>query len=108
MAHKLFVGGLSFTTSSERLREVFAAVGQVESATVVTDRATGQSRGFGFVEMETPEGAREAVQRLNNQDLDGRRIKVEVAKPSERGGPGGGGGRREPPRGGGGGRPSRW
>ena len=58
MADKLFVGGLSFSTSSERLREIFAEAGRVESATVVTDRQTGQSRGFGFVEMATPEDAR--------------------------------------------------
>ena len=61
MAVKLFVGGLSFSTSNERLREVFAATGQVESAAVVTDRDTGRSRGFGFVEMATPEGAAAAA-----------------------------------------------
>lgn len=103
MSQKLFVGGLSFSTSSERLREVFAAAGTVESATVVTDRATGRSRGFGFVEMQTPEQAREAVSRLNGQDVDGRQIKVEIAKPSDRSG---GGGRDE--RGGGRPRSSRW
>jgi RNA recognition motif-containing protein len=92
MAHKLFVGGLSFSTSSERLREVFAAAGTVESATVVTDRETGRSRGFGFVEMQTEEGAQQAVSRLNGQEIDGRRIKVELAKASERGEP-----RREGP-----------
>jgi RNA recognition motif-containing protein len=100
MAHKLFVGGLSFSTSSERLREVFAAVGTVESATVVTDRETGRSRGFGFVEMQTEEGAQQAVSRLNGQEVDGRRIKVELAKASDRGEP-----RREGP---GRGRTSRW
>ncbi len=94
MAHKLFVGGLSFNTSSDRLREVFSAAGAVVSATVVTDRDTGRSRGFGFVEMETAEEAQQAVSRLDGQDLDGRRIKVEVAKPSDRSGGGGGGGRR--------------
>ena len=104
MSQKLFVGGLSFSTSSERLREVFAAAGTVESATVVTDRATGRSRGFGFVEMQTPEQAREAVSRLNGQDVDGRQIKVELAKPSDRSG--GGGGRDD--RGGGRPRSSRW
>ena len=89
MAVKLFVGSLSFSTSSERLREAFAAVGSVESATVVTDRDTCRSRGFGFVEMATSEEANLAVSRLDGSDLDGRRIKVEVAKS---GGPGGGGG----------------
>jgi RNA recognition motif-containing protein len=103
MGHKLFVGGLSFSTSSERLREAFAAIGAVESATVVTDRETGRSRGFGFVEMQTAEDAQQAVSRLNGKDLDGRQIKVEIAKPSDRSG--GGGGRREGP---GRGRPTRW
>lgn len=102
MGHKLFVGGLSFSTSSERLREAFAAIGAVESATVVTDRETGRSRGFGFVEMQTAEDAQQAVSRLNGKDLDGRQIKVEIAKPSDRSG---GGGRREGP---GRGRPTRW
>ncbi|OGK84165.1 MAG: RNA-binding protein [Candidatus Rokubacteria bacterium GWC2_70_16] len=95
MAVKLFVGGLSFSTSNEGLRAAFAAVGAVESASVVTDRDTGRSRGFGFVEMATAEEANEAVSRLNGTSLDGRQIKVEVAK-----GPTGGGGQR---RGGGGG-----
>jgi RNA recognition motif-containing protein len=89
MAVKLFVGGLSFSTSNERLREAFAACGAVESATVVTDRDTGRSRGFGFVEMSTPEEADQAVSRLNGTSLDGRTIQVEKAKS----GPGGGGGR---------------
>src|SRR5437764_926901 len=83
MAVKLFVGGLSFSTSSDRLREVFAAHGSVESARVVTDRDTGRSRGFGFVEMASEQDAQQAVSRLNGQDVDGRQIKVEVAKPSE-------------------------
>jgi RNA recognition motif-containing protein len=91
MAHKLFVGGLPYSTSNERLRELFAEVGQVESATVVTDRETGRSRGFGFVEMSTAEEAEQAVSRLNGQQLDGRRLQVEKAK--ENGG-GGGGARR--------------
>ena len=97
MAYKLFVGGLPFSTSDDRLREVFAAAGQVESAVVVTDRDTGRSRGFGFVEMATSEEADQAVQKLNGKDLDGRQLKVERAKPSEggarRSGPGGGGSR---------------
>lgn len=103
MAAKLFVGGLSFSTSSDRLRETFAGIGSVESATVVTDHDTGRSRGFGFVEMATSEEANEAVTRLNGTELDGRQIKVEIAKPAGSGGggrgrPGGGFG------GGGGGR----
>ena len=112
MAVKLFVGGLSFSTSSERLRETFASVGSVESASVVTDRDTGRSRGFGFVEMASQEEANEAVRRLNGTELDGRQIKVEVAKSGTAGGGGGGGGHR-PGRGGygggrGGSRGSRW
>ena len=94
MAHKLFVGGLPFSVTSERLREVFAAAGVVESATVVTDTGTGRSRGFGFVEMATAEEAQEAVTRFNGRDLDGRQVKVELAKSPERSG---GGGRREGP-----------
>jgi RNA recognition motif-containing protein len=89
VAVKLFVGGLAFSTSSQRLQEAFAAIGAVDSASVVTDRDTGQSRGFGFVEMATSEEANEAVRRLNGTELDGRQIKVEVAKPSGSGGPGG-------------------
>ena len=98
MAVKLFVGGLSFSTSNERLREAFAATGSVESASVVTDRDTGRSRGFGFVEMATPEEAEQAISRLNGTNLDGRTIQVEKAKAP---GTGGGGDRRG---GGGGGR----
>jgi RNA recognition motif-containing protein len=112
MAHKLFVGGLPFSTSEERLREVFAQAGQVESAVVVTDRGTGRSRGFGFVEMSTSEEADQAVQKLNGKDLDGRQLKVERAKTSDAAG--GGGARRSPGGGsrggfgGGGSRGNRW
>jgi RNA recognition motif-containing protein len=90
MAVKLFVGGLSYSTSTESLRDAFAAVGTVESATIVTDRDTGRSRGFGFVEMATGEDADQAVSRLNGSSLDGRTFKVEKATGA---GPGGGGGR---------------
>jgi RNA recognition motif-containing protein len=110
MAHKLFVGGLPYSTSNDRLRELFAEVGQVESATIVTDRETGRSRGFGFVEMSTAEEAEQAVSRLNGQQFDGRRLQVEKAKEN-----GGGGARRSGGgfgggfnRGGGGSRGSRW
>jgi len=90
MAQKLFVGGIAFTTTSDRLREHFAHSGEVVSATVVTDRDTGQSRGFGFVEMATAEDANRAVQALNGRDLDGRTLKVEISKPRTNGGGGGG------------------
>jgi cold-inducible RNA-binding protein len=81
MAQKLFIGGLPFSTSTDRLREVFAAVGSVESAAVVMDRDTGRSRGFGFVEMATLEDADRAIAQLNGTDLDGRQLKVEKASP---------------------------
>jgi len=98
MPHKLFIGGLSFTTSSERLRELFSQADGVESVTVVTDRETGRSRGFGFVEMSTAEAAEAAIRKFNGQELDGRQLKVELAKPpsSGGGGYGGGGGRGRP------------
>ncbi len=88
MATKLFVAGLPYSTSSERLRETFVPFGSVESASVVTDRDTGRSRGFGFVEMATAEEAKAAVGALNGTELDGRRIKVELARPSNFGGAG--------------------
>ncbi|MBI2218359.1 MAG: RNA-binding protein [Candidatus Rokubacteria bacterium] len=110
MAHKLFVGGLPYSTSNDRLRELFAEIGQVESASIVTDRETGRSRGFGFVEMSTAEEAEQAVSRLNGQQFDGRRLQVEKAKEN-----GGGGARRSGGgfgggfnRGGGGSRGGRW
>ena len=105
MAHKLFIGGLAFSTSNDRLREVFAEAGAVESATVVTDRDTGQSRGFGFVEMASAEEAAEAVKKFNGQSVDGRTLKVEIANSTGPGGSrSGGSGFRS--RGGGGG--NRW
>jgi RNA recognition motif-containing protein len=103
MAQKLFIGGLSFSTSDERLRELFAAAGTVESAAVVTDRDTGRSRGFGFVEMSTAEEAAEAVKKFNGQEVDGRTLKVELANPSGSGGGRSGGGYRSGGGGGGGG-----
>jgi RNA recognition motif-containing protein len=107
MAQKLFIGGLPFSTTDERLRAVFSEVGQVESAVVVTDRDTGRSRGFGFVEMSTAEEAEQAVARLNGKDLDGRQIKVEKASSSGGGGSRGGFGGSRGGFGGGGGGGSR-
>lgn len=104
MAQKLFIGGLSFSTTDERLRELFAAAGTVESAAVVTDRDTGRSRGFGFVEMSTVEEATEAVKKFNGQEVDGRTLKVELANPSGSGGGRSGGGFRSGGGGGGGNR----
>ena len=110
MAHKLFIGGLSFSTTEERLRELFAGAGTVESAAVVTDRDTGRSRGFGFVEMATAEDAAEAVKKFNGQNVDGRTLKVELANPSGSGGGRSGGGYRSGGGGGGnrGGGGGRW
>ncbi|MBA2340255.1 MAG: RNA-binding protein [Pyrinomonadaceae bacterium] len=100
MSTKLFVGNLSFSTTGEELRELFAQAGTVESASVVEDRETGRSRGFAFVEMATPEEAAAAIQQLNGQEFGGRALTVNEAKPkTDRGGYGGGGNR-----GGGGGR----
>jgi len=94
MAHKLFIGGLSFSTSDERLRDLFAVAGGVESAAVVTDRDTGRSRGFGFVEMATAEGAAEAVKQFNGQAVDGRTLKVELSTSAGAGAGRSGGGFR--------------
>jgi RNA recognition motif-containing protein len=81
MSVKLFVGGLSFSTTSEGLRTAFARFGQVASAMVMTDRATGRSRGFGFVEMMTTEEAERAIGGMNGAVLDGRTIRVDRATP---------------------------
>jgi RNA recognition motif-containing protein len=81
MAQKLFVGSLSFNTTSERLGEFFAQAGTVVSAQVVTDQFSGRSRGFGFVEMSTPQEAQRAVAELNGRELDGRSLRVEVSTP---------------------------
>jgi len=90
MAQKLFIGGLAFSTSDSRLREVFAQAGVVESAAVVMDRETGRSRGFGFVEMATAPDAEAAMAKFNGQDVDGRTLKVERANPGGSGGRSGG------------------
>ncbi len=81
MATKLYVGNLSFRTTSEELREAFAAVGTVESASVIEDRETGRSRGFAFVEMATPEEAAAAIEAFNGKDFGGRNLTVNEAKP---------------------------
>jgi RNA recognition motif-containing protein len=105
MAAKLYVGGLSYSTTSEGLREFFAQCGSVQSATVITDRFSGQSRGFGFVEMATAEEAQKAIGQLNGRELDGRRLTVAISNPqAPRTGGGGGGGRPGGGRPGGGGR----
>ncbi|MGC2236996.1 MAG: RNA-binding protein, partial [Pyrinomonadaceae bacterium] len=93
MGTKLYVGNLSFNVSSDDLQEYFAQAGTVESAKVIEDRDTGRSRGFGFVEMSSSEEAMAAIEQFNGQDLDGRSIVVNEARPRDDGGHGGGGGR---------------
>jgi len=95
---RIFVGGLPFSVSDRQLEELFAAHGAVESARVVTDRMTGRSRGFGFVEMASDAEAEEAIEKLNGSQYGGRSLTVNEAKPRVGGG-GGGGGRSGPPRG---------
>ncbi|OGD92988.1 RNA-binding protein [Candidatus Curtissbacteria bacterium RIFCSPHIGHO2_01_FULL_41_44] len=81
MATKLFVGSLPFVTTSDQLREIFAKAGQVVEANVVTDKMSGRSRGFGFVEMATEADAKKAVSELNGTEVDGRKIFVSEARP---------------------------
>ena len=94
MSMKLYVGNLSFETSGENLREHFAQAGTVETASVVEDRDTGRSRGFGFVEMSSKEEGEAAIARFNGNDLNGRDLTVNVAKPRESRNEGHNGGRR--------------
>jgi RNA recognition motif-containing protein len=91
MGSKIYVGGLPYSATEAQLNELFAAHGTVESAKVITDKFTGQSRGFGFVEMSTADEAKKAINALNATQLDGRTLTVNEAKPQEAR-PGGGGG----------------
>ncbi len=104
MATRLYVGNLSFQTTSDDLRDHFAQIGNVESAQVVEDRMTGRSRGFGFVEMTSPEEAAAAIDQLNGKEFGGRNLTVNEARPRADRGPGGGHGGRGGYGGGGGGR----
>src|SRR5437763_1583514 len=92
MATKLYVGNLSFKTTGDDLREYFSQAGEVESASIIEDRETGRSRGFGFVEMATAEGAQAAIEQFNGKDLNGRNLTVNEARPKTSGGGGGRGG----------------
>ncbi|HEY4496931.1 MAG TPA: RNA-binding protein [Candidatus Paceibacterota bacterium] len=83
MAKKLYVGGLSYSTNEDALRDAFAQAGSVESANVIMDKMTGRSRGFGFVEMANDEDAQKAIDMWNGKELDGRTINVNEAKPME-------------------------
>jgi len=110
MGSKIYVGGLPYATTDAQLQEIFSVHGAVESARVITDKFTGRSRGFGFVEMASSEEAQKAIQALNGTDLEGRNLTVNEARPQEKrsggfGDRGGGGGER---RGGGGGGRNRW
>jgi RNA recognition motif-containing protein len=107
MGRKLFVGNLSFNTDERRLEELFQSVGAVDTVNIVRDQMTGRARGFAFVEMQSEEDAQSAIQKLNDTELDGRKLAVNEARPKPTGGgggdrggrPGGGGGRgprREP------------
>ena len=118
MGTKLYVGNLPFSTSEEELTGLFSGVGEVASVRIVTDKFSGRSRGFAFVEMTTDEGATQAIEKLNGNNLGGRDLVVNEARPpapreggggfggGRRDGGGGGGGRRDAG-GGGGGRPRR-
>jgi len=83
MAKKLYVGSLSYSTTDDQLKQHFSQAGNVESATVITDKFSGRSKGFGFVEMSTDEEAQKAVEMFNGQDLGGRNIVVNEARPME-------------------------
>ena len=103
MTNNLYVGGLPYSTTEGQLQEIFAAHGSVESARVITDKFTGRSKGFGFVEMSSGGEAQKAIEALNGTEIEGRTLTVNEARPQEkrsgfgddrRGGGGGGGGRR--------------
>lgn len=105
MDSKLYVGNLSYSVSEAQLQELFAQAGKIKEVTIITDRQTGRTKGFGFVEYETQAEAEKAIEMFNNTDLDGRPLTVNMARPREerggggfRGGSGGnrgyGGGRR--------------
>lgn len=87
MSTRLFVGNLSYQTTEDDLRQLFAGVANVTSVTVVTERDSGRSKGFGFVEMATPEDAQKAIGELNGQSLHNRTIRVDLARPREERGP---------------------
>ena len=100
MSNKLYVGGLPYSITDGRLEELFSQHGSVQSARVISDKFTGRSRGFGFVEMASTEEAQKAMEALNGTEIEGRTLVVNEARPQERrqggreGGGGGGGGRR--------------
>ena len=90
---KIYIGGLPYQTSEEQLAQIFAPYGEVASAKIITDRETGRSKGFGFVEMNDAEAGKKAIAELNEAELGGRTITVNEARPMEQRSGGGGGGR---------------
>ena len=98
MATRLYIGGLPYSTTQDELREAFSKAGAVTNTSIITDKMTGRSRGFGFVEMENDSDAQKAIEMWNGQDFGGRRLTVNEARPMEarapRSGGGDGGGRR--------------
>lgn len=94
MGKKLYVGNLSYNVTEQDLADLFAQAGTVESATVVSDKFSGQSRGFGFVEMSSEHEAQAAIEQFDGHELKGRAMKISEARPRTNGGGGGGGGRR--------------
>jgi RNA recognition motif-containing protein len=104
MSIKLYVGNLPYEMTEDQLRELFTEAGQVASAKIITDRQTGQPRGFGFVEMETKADGQKAISMLNGKNIEGRALAVNEARPQQKSFGGGGGGRGGGYGGGGGGR----
>ena len=102
MSKRIYVGNLSYSTTEAKLNELFSAIGPVTSVTLIADNATGRSKGFAFVEMSDDAKATEAINALNEKEVDGRTIKVAEARPKTEGGGGGGGGYRPRREGGGG------
>lgn len=92
MAKRLYVGGLPYATTEDALRNAFAQAGEVTSASIITDRMTGRSKGFGFVEMASDEEAQKAIEMWNDKEFEGRRLTVNEARPMEKRENGGGGG----------------
>ena len=103
MTNKIYVGGLPYSTTEGQLQEIFAAHGSVESARVITDKFTGRSKGFGFVEMSSGGEAQKAIEALNGTEIEGRTLTVNEARPQEKRS-----GFGDDRRGGGGGRRNRW
>ncbi|MCL5733287.1 MAG: RNA-binding protein [Patescibacteria group bacterium] len=83
MAKKLYIGGLPYSTTQEALKDAFSAAGTVESATIITDKFSGRSKGFGFVEMSNDEEAKKAIDMFNGKDFEGRNLTVDEARPME-------------------------